>query len=130
MLCNTIDCNSPGSSVHGIIQARILEWVPCPPPRDLPNPGMNLYLLHWQVNSLPPSHWGSPSAITKTTNYGWRLLLRGFPDDSAGKKSSCQCRRHSCRFDPGLGKSPGEENGNLLQYSCWKIPWIEEAGGL
>ena len=26
-LCNTVDCNSPGSSVHEIIQARILEWV-------------------------------------------------------------------------------------------------------
>ena len=26
-LCNTMDCNSPGSSVHGILQARILEWV-------------------------------------------------------------------------------------------------------
>ena len=26
-LCNTIDCSLPGSSVHGIFQARILEWV-------------------------------------------------------------------------------------------------------
>ena len=26
-LCNTMDCSSPGSSVHGIFQARILEWV-------------------------------------------------------------------------------------------------------
>ena len=25
--CNYIDCSSPGSSVHGILQARILEWV-------------------------------------------------------------------------------------------------------
>ena len=29
---------------------------------------------------------------------------------------------------PGLGKSPGEGNGNSLQYSCWKIPWTEEPG--
>ena len=27
-----MDCGPPGSSVHGIFQARILEWVPCPPP--------------------------------------------------------------------------------------------------
>ena len=27
---------------------------------------------------------------------------------------------------PGSGRSPGEGNGNPLQYSCWKIPWIEE----
>ena len=26
-LCNSMDCNPPGSSVHGILQARILEWV-------------------------------------------------------------------------------------------------------
>ena len=32
------DCSPPGSSVHGILQARILEWVACPPPGDLLNP--------------------------------------------------------------------------------------------
>ena len=26
-LCDPVDCNLPGSSVHGILQARILEWV-------------------------------------------------------------------------------------------------------
>ena len=29
-LCNTMDCSSPGSSIHGITQARILEWVATP----------------------------------------------------------------------------------------------------
>ena len=29
-LCNPIDCSPPGSSVHGILQARILEWVAMP----------------------------------------------------------------------------------------------------
>ena len=31
---------------------------------------------------------------------------------------------------PGLGRSPRVGNGNPLQYSCWKIPWTEEPGGL
>ena len=31
---------TPGSSVHGILQARILEWVATPSSRDLPNPGI------------------------------------------------------------------------------------------
>ena len=35
-----MDCSRPGSSVHGILQARIQEWVACPPPRDLPDPGI------------------------------------------------------------------------------------------
>ena len=29
-LCNPVDCSPPGSSVHGILQARILEWVAMP----------------------------------------------------------------------------------------------------
>ena len=31
---------------------------------------------------------------------------------------------------PGSGRSPGKENGNPLQYSCWDIPWTEEPGRL
>ena len=29
-LCNAMDCSPPGSSVHGILQARILEWIAMP----------------------------------------------------------------------------------------------------
>jgi len=39
-LCNPMDHSLPGSSVHGILQARILEWVAIPPPGDLPDPGI------------------------------------------------------------------------------------------
>ena len=38
-LCNTMDCSLPGSSVLGILQARILKLL-CPPPGDLPDPGI------------------------------------------------------------------------------------------
>ena len=38
-LCNSMDHSPPGSSVHGILQARILEWVAISFSRDLPNPG-------------------------------------------------------------------------------------------
>ena len=31
---------------------------------------------------------------------------------------------------PGLGRSPGEKNGNAFQYLAWEIPWAEEPGGL
>ena len=37
-LCHPVDCRLPGSSVHGIFQVRILEWVAIPSPGDLPNP--------------------------------------------------------------------------------------------
>ena len=39
-LCDPTGCNLPGSSVHGILQARILEWVAMASSRDLPNSGI------------------------------------------------------------------------------------------
>ena len=37
-LCDPMDCSLPGSSVHGISQARILEWVAIPFSRGSPQP--------------------------------------------------------------------------------------------
>ena len=54
--CDPMECSMPGSSVHGISQARILEWVAI----SFPDQGSNSSLLHWQVDSLPLSHQGSP----------------------------------------------------------------------
>ena len=39
-LCDHMDCSLPGSSIHGIFQARVLEWIAFPSPGDLPNPGI------------------------------------------------------------------------------------------
>ena len=39
-LCSPMDCSPPGSSVHGISKARVLEWVAMPPPGCLPDPGI------------------------------------------------------------------------------------------
>ena len=39
-LCDPTDCSPSGSSVHGIILARILEWVAISFAGDLPNPGI------------------------------------------------------------------------------------------
>ena len=38
--CDPVNCSMPGSSVHGIFQPKILEWVAMPTSRDLPNPGI------------------------------------------------------------------------------------------
>ena len=45
-------CNPMDYTVHGILQARILEWVAFPSPGDLPNPGVELRSLAWQADSL------------------------------------------------------------------------------
>ena len=39
-LCDPMDYSPPGSSVHGILQARYWTGLPCPLPGDLPEPGM------------------------------------------------------------------------------------------
>ena len=39
-LCNSMDCSPPGSSVHGISQARILEWVTIPSSRESTSPAL------------------------------------------------------------------------------------------
>ena len=52
-LCNTMDYSPPGSSAHGIFQARILEWVAIPSPGDLPDPGTGFGSPTLQADSLP-----------------------------------------------------------------------------
>ena len=57
-LCDPMDCSPPGSSVHGILQARIVEWV-FPSPGDLPNEGIEPEFPALQTNSLlyePPGN--------------------------------------------------------------------------
>ena len=41
-------------TVHGILQARILEWVAFPSPGDLPNPEIEPGSSAWQADSLAP----------------------------------------------------------------------------
>ena len=52
------DYNPQGSSVHGILQARILEWVglPFPSPEDLPGSGIKPRYPAIQADSLPSSY--------------------------------------------------------------------------
>ena len=52
ILCNPMDCNPPDSSVHGILQARILEWVAFPSPGDLCKPGIKPRSPTLQADSL------------------------------------------------------------------------------
>ena len=68
-LCDPMVCSLPCSSVHGIFQARILEWIAFSTPGDLLNPGgrCRLCLLHWQADSLPAPP-GKPQFILHSSN--------------------------------------------------------------
>ena len=61
-LCNPTDCSPPGSSVHGISQVRILEWVVISSFRGS-SQGLNLRLQHWQADSLPLNYLGNSGTL-------------------------------------------------------------------
>ena len=58
-LCPTL-CDPMGYTVHGILQARILEWVAFPFSRDLPNLGIEPRSPALQADSLPAEPKGKP----------------------------------------------------------------------
>jgi len=55
-----MDCSPPGSSVHGISQAEILEWAAISSSGDLSDPGIELASPALAGGSAPLSHQGSP----------------------------------------------------------------------
>ena len=67
-LCSQRDCSPPGSSIHGILQARMLKWVVLPSTRvsSWLDPRIKLtspLSPALQADSLLVSHWGSLSAL-------------------------------------------------------------------
>ena len=96
-LCLTL-CNPMDYTVHGILQARILEWVAISfsrgssQPRDQTQVShiVNGFFTSWTTRE---AHGGSDSKESALSVGGLGLI-------------------------PGLGRSPGEGNGNPLQYPC------------
>ena len=54
-------------------------------------------------------------------------VISGLPWWLSGKESACKAEVGTILRS---GRSPGEGNGNPLQYSCLEIPWTEESDGL
>jgi len=62
-MCDPMDCSLPGSSVHRFFRQKYRSGLPCPPPGDLPDPGIkpvSYVYLHWQERSLPLVPPGKP----------------------------------------------------------------------
>ena len=89
-LCNPMDCSPPGSSVHRILQARILEWVSMPFSKESPNPRIKLIslyvscidkwvLYHWHRlgSSESPEKWEDSRSYSKA-HVTLLLKLKGF----------------------------------------------------
>ena len=68
------DSSPPGSSVHGILQQRILKWVPMPFSRNLPDPGIKPGLLHCRWVFYRCAIW---EALCKQQQIdSWQILQR------------------------------------------------------
>ena len=70
-LCDSMDCSPPGSSVHGIFQARILEWVAISSSMGSSRPRAPTRLLNillWQAGDLPLSHQKALAQLHATSH--------------------------------------------------------------
>ena len=100
-LWDLMDCSQSGSSVHGIPQARILEWVPIPFSRGIfPTQGLNPGLLHCRRILYHLSHQ------VYRLSWGGHLLL------AAGLRSSLA----------------GPSTGILITWQL-ALPWVSDPRG-
>ena len=127
-----MDCSLPGSSVHGILQVRILEWLVISFSRRSSWPRVKLGLLHCKRNLYHLSQQEARLSL-EVPLYLNNISFWGFPGGASGKESACQSRRH--RFNPWVRKIPwkrkwqptpvfllGESHGQrrLAGYSWWE----------
>ena len=102
-LWDPLDCSSPGSSVHGIFQAKMLEWI----------------VIFFSRRSSWPRDLTPVSCITGGFFTIFAVELHG----SVVKKPAISVGDiRDISLTPGSGRSPGGGNGNLLQYFCLGNP--------
>jgi len=116
-----MDYSQPGSSVHEISQARILEWVAISSSKGFfPTQGSNLCLLHWQADSLPLSHQGSQRRKLTCLEFiiRWGRALCTHQIGLQGPRS-CQGKRFSLPLNnlvPSLPSTPGQDSQQGTVY--------------
>ena len=101
-LCNPMDCSPPGSSVHGILQARILEWVVISFSRGSFQPRDWIYisrtnrqiLYHWATREapwilfLPVFSWVTPGMLSELPSLSFIICKVG-NNNTSGRHRSC-----------------------------------------
>ena len=89
----------------------------------------SLTALIWNISVLPTNQdtnmtlLGSLGGTSSSTVIYKYKMNWGFPAGENGKEPNFQCRRHKrSRFDPWVGKIPGEGTSYPFQYSCLENP--------
>ena len=103
-LCDPMDCSLPGSSVHGIFQARILEWVAISfsrrtsQPRDLTQVS-RIVGKRFTVWGTGEVHWIFPKSSPKQRKWGcFKLRVYAYSRASLSKEFSIGFRQRSTEF--------------------------------
>ena len=115
-LCNPMNCSPWGSSIHEILQARILEWIAIPFSRgsSWPRDCTQVSCIAGRFFTICVTE--KAHANSKLLIYPFLPLLLGFPGDSGLK--TLPANAGDMGLSLGLGRSSGEGNGHPLQYSC------------
>ena len=115
-LCNPMACSPPDSSVHGILQARLLEWVAMPSSRGVfPTPEFKPGSPASEADSLQPEPQGSPD-LTYLTLYLFFFQLWGFLHVNEMFFYHEQNRMQSLETIPVVGLMVSYPRGGLLAY--------------
>ena len=113
-VCYSTDCSLPDFSVHGILQARILELFAMPSCRGsswLRGRAHISSRVHWQADSLPLAAPGKPIVMFIAKLFlSYLVMHRANPGGSEVKASACNVG--DLGSTPGSGRYPGEGNGN------------------
>ena len=106
-----MDYSLPGSSIHGIFQARVLEWIAI-------SFSIIFHFHAWEA------WWAAVYGVSQSRTWlKWlslaAMVLSSFPGGLASKKSTCNVG--DLDLIPGLGRCPGgrHSNYNILD---WRIP--------
>ena len=85
ILCDSVDCSLSGSSVHEILQVRILEGLLCPSPGDLPHPGVESRSPALQEDSL----LSEPPGKSLVSGLGFKS--QQLASQSGSQTADCNC---------------------------------------
>ena len=122
-LCDPLDCSFQASMSMGFSRQEYWSRLPCPPPGDLPHPGIE------PTSSLSSALSGRFFTTSATRKHAYMCacvqfrrrawqptpVFLGFPPGSDSKASACSAG--DLGSIPVLGGSPGGGHGNPLQYS-------------
>ena len=119
-ISHNLESQHKGSHLKELGSAPLANLVP----REAQDTWNSLWGHRW----LWQQFWGACSTVTTvvmaSTFGAFFLAYWGFPGGSDAKASACNVGDPGSI--PGLGRSPGEGNGNHSSTLAWKIPWTEE----